>query len=149
MVDAEEYERWRSEASRALEGAGAQADRDLYNWACFSSEQAAKLALKGLLHGIGRGPWGHDLDRLIETAREAGVAIGDEAASAGHRLGRHYIPARYPDAHAAGNPGRHYDEADWRQALRDSQAIIQIVDEAWDALQGKRFSPRAEEINWN
>ncbi|MGH2736718.1 MAG: HEPN domain-containing protein [Actinomycetota bacterium] len=35
----------------------------LHNWACFAAEQAAQLALKGLLHGLGLGPWGHDLVR--------------------------------------------------------------------------------------
>lgn len=135
MVDKPEFERWRAEADRALEGAWAQADRRLHNWACFACEQAAQLAVKALLHGLGRGPWGHDLDGLIGAVREAGLDLGDEAADAAHRLGRHYIPARYPDAHAAGNPGSHYGESDWEQAVADARAILRAVDDPWGSLQ--------------
>lgn len=134
MVDVDEFNRWRTEADRALEGAQAQADSHLYNWACFACEQASQLALKALLHGLGRGPWGHDLDGLVESARDAGIEVSEELTSAAHRLGRHYIPARYPDAHASGSPGSHYGKSDWDQALRDSRSILQAVDRAWSSL---------------
>jgi hypothetical protein len=64
LLDAEEHGRWRAEADRALHGARVQAEAEIYNWACFAAEQAAQLALEGLLHGLGRAPWGHDLVRL-------------------------------------------------------------------------------------
>lgn len=35
-----------------------------HNWRCFLAEQAAQMAMKALLHGLGRGPWGHDLMEL-------------------------------------------------------------------------------------
>jgi len=57
-LDAEEFGRWRSEADNALAGARVQADAELHNWACFSAEQAAKVAVKALLHGLGRAPLG-------------------------------------------------------------------------------------------
>src|SRR5206468_3938142 len=50
-LDEDEFHRWRGEADRALSGARAQGDLGLHNWACFGAEQAAQLALKGLLHG--------------------------------------------------------------------------------------------------
>src|SRR6266536_6433348 len=100
-VDRDEFARWRSEADAALRGARLQADALLHNWACFAAEQAAQLAVKGLLHGLGRGPWGHDLVRLGERAREA-MEVPERVAAALRRLSRHYIPARYPDAHPAG-----------------------------------------------
>jgi HEPN domain-containing protein len=134
MVDEDEFRRWREEAGRALEGARAQAERRLYNWACFSCEQGAQLAVKALLHGLGRGPWGHDLDALIDSLRAAGVDVSEHVASAGHRLGRHYIPARYPDAHAAGHPGGHYGASDWQGAFEDAQTILTAVDTAWAGL---------------
>jgi HEPN domain-containing protein len=42
------------EADRVVSGARLQADAGLHNWACFAAEQAAQLAVKGLLHGLGR-----------------------------------------------------------------------------------------------
>ena len=52
------------------------------------------------------------------------------------RLSRHYIPARYPDAHASGPPGSHYGEADAVEAFRDCEAIFGFVDQTWDSLRG-------------
>lgn len=135
-LDEDEFRRWRDEADRALAGARLQADAGLHNWACFAAEQAAQLAMKGLLHGLGRGPWGHDLVRLLDLAREAGLEMRTETADALRRLGRHYIPARYPDAHPGGPPGTHYGEADARDAVRDAELVLRFVDRAWESFRG-------------
>ncbi len=132
--DEPEFARWRSEADRALQGARVQATAELHNWACFAAEQAAQLALKGLLHGVGRAPWGHDLALLLSVVREAGIALPADVSEAGLRVGRHYIAARCPDAHAGGPPGPHYSAADARDAVRDAEAIIAFVDRAWQGL---------------
>lgn len=135
-LDDEEFGRWRSEADRALSGARLQADAGLHNWACFAAEQAAQLAAKALLHGLGRGPWGHDLVRLGELMRESDVEVPPQVADALRRLGRHYIPARYPDAHAEGPPGTHYGPADAAEAIRDAELILGLVDRTWSSLRG-------------
>src|SRR5919204_25162 len=127
-LDEAEFNRWRGEADRALTGAWALGDLGLHNWACFGAEQAAQLALKGLLHGIGGAPWGHDLPDLGRRASELGLPPPPEVIAAVHRLGRHYIPARYPDAHASGPPGEHYGQADAVQAFEDAEAILGYVD---------------------
>jgi HEPN domain-containing protein len=135
-LDADEYRRWRAEADRALQGARIQADAGLQNWACFAAEQAAQLAVKGLLHGLGRAPWGHDLVRLGEMLHEAGLAPPERVADATRRLSRHYIPARYPDAHPLGPPGQHYGAADAEDALSDARTLLAFVDDAWEQLHG-------------
>jgi len=132
--DEPEFARWRTEADRALEGARVQADAELHNWACFAAEQAAQLATKALLHGLGRGPWGHDLIRLGELAGAAGVEFPPTVLDAMRRLGRHYIPARYPDAHPSGPAAAHYAEADSAEAIRDANAVLAAIDEAWESL---------------
>ncbi len=135
-LDEEEYRRWRDEAGRALRGARLQGEAGLHNWACFSAEQAAQLAVKGLLHGVGAGPWGHDLVRLGEALVEQGISLPARLADALRRLSRHYIPARYPDAHPSGPPGLHYGESDAAEALADADAVTRFVDEAWGQLRG-------------
>jgi HEPN domain-containing protein len=132
--DEPEFARWRAEADRALTGARVQADAGLHNWACFAAEQAAQLATKALLHGLGRGPWGHDLVRLGELAGAAGVDFAPGVLDAMRRLGRHYIPARYPDAHPSGPAAAHYAEADSAEALRDAETVLDAVDQAWSSL---------------
>lgn len=135
-LDEEEYRRWRNEADAALRSAHLQTDDGLYNWACFSSEQSAQLPVKALLHGLGRGPWGHDLVHLGEMATEAGVETPGEVSDAFKRLGRHYIAGRYPDAHASGSPGGHYGVTDARQATEDAEAVLRFVDRSWRELHG-------------
>jgi HEPN domain-containing protein len=135
-LDREEFRRWRDEAARALEGGRVQADAGLHNWACFAAEQAAQLGTKALLHGLGRAPWGHDLVRLGEAIVEVGLGLPDKVADALRRLSRHYIPARYPDAHPSGPPGAHYGASDAEEAIDDAARVLAFVDETWAALGG-------------
>jgi len=135
-VDMEEFRRWRGEADRALASARLLARESLHNWACFSAEQGSQLAVKALLHGLGRGPWGHDLDHLGSMLSTAGVDVPEAIADAMRRLTRHYIPARYPDAHPGGQPGHHYGASDSEQAIGDAEAIIEFVDLIWSEVGG-------------
>jgi HEPN domain-containing protein len=135
-LDEQEFRRWRDEAKRALIGARVQAEAGIHNWACFAAEQAAQLALKGLLHGLGKGPWGHDLPLLGEALRRAGVDLSDSFEDTLRRLGRHYIPARYPDAHPSGPAGSHYGAADSNEAIRDAELILDFIDQAWRSVGG-------------
>jgi HEPN domain-containing protein len=136
-LDEAEFRRWRHEADRALAGARVQEREALYNWACFAAEQAAQLAVKGLLHGLGRAPWGHDLDRLATMVADAGAAVPEPVRDSVHRLVRHYIPARYPDAHPGGGPGEHYGASDSAQAIDDAEAVLAFVDGAWGEASGE------------
>jgi HEPN domain-containing protein len=135
-LDEEEFRRWRDEADRALAGARLQADADLHNWACFAAEQAAQLAIKGLLHGLGRAPWGHDLVRFGQAIAEAGIGESQDIGDVLRRLSRHYIPARYPDAHPSGPPGTHYGASDAEQAIGDAREVINFVDRVWRDSRG-------------
>lgn len=134
MVDGEEYRRWRAEADQALKVARAAARESAFNWACFGCEQAAQLGVKALLHGLGAGPWGHDLPLLGERLVQTGVAVSEAIGAALQRLSRHYIPARYPDAHAEGTAAAHYGFTDWEEAFTDTQEVLAFVDETWRSL---------------
>ncbi|MGI9032858.1 MAG: HEPN domain-containing protein [Acidimicrobiales bacterium] len=132
MFDGAEFRRWRTEADNALDMARVG---DRYNWRSFLAEQAAQLAVKALLHGLGIGPWGHD---LVELGRAMAAALGEplpaEVADALVRLSRLYIPTRYPDAHPAGDPGEHYSAADADKAIGDAELILASVDAIWRQL---------------
>lgn len=133
-LDEPEFSRWREEADRALAGARREATAENHNWSCFLAEQAAQLAVKALLHGLGRAPWGHDLEQLTRAAGEAGVELSDEVTAAARLLARHYIPARYPDAHPAAAPGSRYVAEDSAGALRAAEALLGWVDRNWESL---------------
>lgn len=135
MLDVSEFDRWQKAADQALAGAGAQRDADLPHWACFLAEQAAQLSLKGLLHGAGAHAWGHDLVDLGERVGDALAGGVDEDVRASlRRLSRHYIPARYPDAHPSGAPGSHYGIDDAEQAIADAEQVLTAARGAWAAL---------------
>jgi HEPN domain-containing protein len=135
VLDGPEFDRWRAAAADALDAARIQSTGGHHAWACFLAEQAAELALKGLLHGIGAGAWGHDLVALGDVlAEQAGRSRVTPLAPALRRLSRHYIPARYPDAHPSGTPAAHYGPDDSDQALADSAEVFAAIDALWADL---------------
>jgi HEPN domain-containing protein len=135
-LDRTEFERWRADAESALSSAQREAAAGGHNWACFLAEQSAQLAMKGLLHGLGAAPWGHDLARLSDVTTQSGIEVPMNVKDALVRLGRHYIPSRYPDAHAAGGAARHYTASDATDALRDAGDILAFVDRTWEQIGG-------------
>lgn len=99
-----------------------------------SAPSRRQLAVKGLLHGIGKAPWGHDHIALCAQLPEQGVELPNKIADSARRLGRHYIPARYPDAHGSGTAADHYGTDDSEQAISDAHDILQFTDASWDEL---------------
>ena len=133
-VDEPEFRRWRDEGDRALGAARREALAGNHNWACFLAEQGAQLAVKALLHGLGRGPWGHDLEALVSGVADAGIDVPVEVRAAARELARHYIPARYPDAHPAASPGSRYVPEDAQSAVAAAERILRFVDSLWKEL---------------
>jgi HEPN domain-containing protein len=132
MLDDSEFDRWLTAAREARAAAKLQVGAALYHWACFLAEQAAQLALKGLLHGIGAGAWGHDLVELGGRLEQSiSASLPTEIATALQRLSRHYSPTRYPDAYPAGAPSAHYSKQDAEQALSDVDVIFDFVNSNW------------------
>ncbi|GEM_PF-477011 len=135
VLDVGEFSRWQDQAASAAGLARLASGAGYYEWACFVAEQAAQVALKGLLHGIGAEAWGHDLSVLAQRAAEAlGPLWPAELAGPAVRLSRHYIPARYPDAHPSGPPSAHYLASDADQALDDMEQLMAAVAGAWQSL---------------
>lgn len=134
-IDETEFARWQGEAARALEAARVQSAAGLHNWACFAAEQAGQLSLKGLLHGVGAAPWGHDLVELGSKAAEAlGPAWRRELEAPLQTLSQYYIPTRYPDANPSGTPGGHYGTHDARTAVSLAENLLVSVSDIWNAL---------------
>lgn len=83
-LDGEEQARWRAEVSSALRAATSQVDLGFHNWACFLAEQASQLSVKGLLAGIGRPSWGHDItSRYPDAVPVSTVMAVDSSRKAG------------------------------------------------------------------
>lgn len=89
-----------------------------------------------------------EYERWLAAARDAGSSARAQRthgafqwccflAEQGAQLavkGRHYIAARYPDAHPAGTPGGHYSKSDADTAIADLHTVFGFVEREWTAL---------------
>lgn len=127
MWDAAEFARWWRQAEQTLHAAQHDAAGGFWNWACFKAEQAAQLAVKGLLRALGVPAFGHSLMRLLDDLERIGIAVPESVRKAGRELEREYIPTRYPDTYPSGSPYEFYD-ADRARALLDAcQHVLRFV----------------------
>lgn len=112
-------------------------DAEAHNSAVLHAEQAAQLALKGLLRGVGAASqaWGHAVTDLSDRAGPAaGLSLDPELRERLAILGRDYQASRYPDAVASGTPRENYGPADSHRALSTVDDLVGAVDAAWAAL---------------
>ncbi len=133
--DGQEFSRWRAAANDAAETAHLLAGTGRHSDACFHAEQAAQLALKALLRGLGLEAWGHDVIALgRRCAAELGQSWPRDIDRALVELSRLYIPTRYPDAHPGGTPADHYGAQDSAAACRQAGAVLDAVSGIWSSL---------------
>lgn len=132
MLDKEEYERWIVSAKQTLESARADLDSGFYNWACFKSQQAAELAVKAYLYGIGQPKAGNSISYLLSLLK-APQQIIDKAKY----LDKLYIPTRYPDAWSSGSPSFYYTKNEAEEAIKYAEDIIKFIEEEWKKILSK------------
>jgi HEPN domain-containing protein len=137
LLDGDEYARWRQACEEELAVARLLAGAEAHNSAVLHAEQAAQLALKGLLRGVGAASraWGHAVTELAERAGPAaGLGVDPGLRERLAILGRDYQASRYPDAVASGTPRENYGPADSHRALSTVDELVSAVDAAWAAL---------------
>lgn len=135
--DQSEFPRWIEAADDETRVAHDLVTTGAFNATVLHAEQAAQLALKGLLRGVGsaREAWGHSISQLADRAAEvAGLAISDELASRLAVLERDSKPSRCPDALVSGTPRGNYTREDADRALHTCADVRDAVAQAWSAL---------------
>lgn len=134
LRDKSEYERWLDASRSSSRVADLASGAGEHAAACFHAEQAAQLAIKALLHGLGVGDraFGHSLVGLGRAVEESfGVVAPEDLRDALARLARHDIPTRYPDALPEGSIRDHYRQADANQTRADAGAVAEFVASLW------------------
>jgi len=118
---------WYRQARHDLEHARRVRDLGDFGWACFAAQQAAEKALKALYQKLGAEAWGHSVFGLLQQlpARWAAVAALQDQAK---ELDKHYIPARYPNAHAQGAPYEYYTRGEADRAITQSEQILRFCE---------------------
>jgi len=135
--DESQFARWRKAADSSLQEGRLLIDAGEHRHACQHAEQAAELAVKGLLHAVGRGGQarGHCLTTLGKAVQSAtGTGPSDEVHAALAALSQHYLPFDHPHALAGGAPDDDYRASDAVQACTEAEAVLSFVDDAWCRL---------------
>jgi HEPN domain-containing protein len=94
-----------------------------YEWACFAAQQAAEKVIKAVFQKLGGEAWGHSVTDLLKALPISG-AVETELLDTARELDRHYIPARYPNAHPAGAPFEHYMQGEAVRAVSNAESLI-------------------------
>ena len=116
---------WFAQAERDLEHAAGSMENAHFEWACFAAQQASEEAIKAVYQFLGGDARGHDLDGLLQGLEDQ-LQVPTELADRARELGKHYIAARYPNAHAEGPPSRHYTQGEARRAIEHAQEILRF-----------------------
>ena len=113
------------QAEGDLEHARSDLAGRFYDWACFSSQQAAEKAVKAVFIRMGAEAWGHSVaDLLYELTKRHQVP--EELIDLALELDKAYIPARYPDAHPSGSPRTRYTAQEAKRLVEHAERIVQF-----------------------
>lgn len=117
---------WLRQAERDLEQAEDSRRAGRHEWACFAAQQAAEKAVKALHHHHGQDVWGHVLSELFGQLPQ-GVKVPDDLLQKAQVLDNFYVPARYPNGHAAGAPFEHYGPLQSEEGIRYASEIVRFA----------------------
>jgi HEPN domain-containing protein len=116
---------WLKQAQRDLEHARKSLGNGDYEWACFAAQQAAEKAVKAAYQKLGGEAWGHSVTALLRSLPKSSPP-DDPLSDAAKDLDKHYIPARYPNAHPEGAPYEYYTRGEAERALANAEKILQF-----------------------
>lgn len=113
---------WLRQAEKDLEKAKLDLEWGYYEWACFTSHQAAEKAIKGLFQHLHGDAWGHSTKSLIENLPFADRFVFIEEAKL---LDKFYIPTRYPNGLPEGIPHDYFTKKEAEEALQAASKIYE------------------------
>ena len=117
---AERSSDWLRQSEKDLEKAKLDIDWGYHEWACFTAQQAAEKALKGLFQHLHGEAWGHGTKALLDKLPYEDSAILLEDAKFLDKL---YIPTRYPNGLPEGIPHDYFTRSEAQQAVEAASRI--------------------------
>ena len=118
---------WYQQGKRDLQRARLDLEHEYYEWACFTSQQAADKLIKALGLRLGITIWGHSLTEMFSFLQEH-VPIPAEIADQARLLDFYYIPTRYPNGFAAGKPADYFSERQAVEAIHAAGDILRFCE---------------------
>jgi HEPN domain-containing protein len=120
---ASRHQDWLKQGERDQEHARRSLTEGYYEWACFAAYQAAEKAVRAVIQKHGGQAWSHSVTGLLQALPEA-MRPPDQILDAARGVDKHYIPARYPNAHPQGAPYEYYTRAEAERALDQAGQIM-------------------------
>ncbi|HEV8129856.1 MAG TPA: HEPN domain-containing protein [Acidobacteriota bacterium] len=115
---------WMDQAQGDLEHARNDVSGGFYDWACFSSQQAAEKAVKAAFQMAAQEAWGHSVADLLKELSKS-RAVPSELIDTALELDKAYIPTRYPNAHPSGSPRFRYTKAEAERMIHNAEKVIE------------------------
>lgn len=118
---------WLEQAKRDLRKAQNDLDSEYYEWACFTSQQAAAKAVKALYQSLHAEAWGHAIGILLKSLPDdckASEWLIEDALC----LDKFYIPTRYPNGFDSGSPKDYFTRKDAQTGIDAASRIIQFCE---------------------
>lgn len=118
---------WMEQARVDLAHARNDVENAFYDWASFSAQQAAEMAIKAVFQRMGAEAWGHDLETLLG---ELGIsqAVPADLVDDAKELDKAYIPSRYPNAHPAGSPSSKYTRREAERLVGYAERVVRFCE---------------------
>ncbi|KAF2957095.1 DNA-binding protein [Thermotoga sp. Ku-13t] len=127
-IDLERSKDWLDAAKDDLDHAKHDLEHGFYNWACFSSQQAAEKAVKAVFQRMGAQAWGHSVADLLEELSNH-FEIPEELLDFALELDKAYIPTRYPDALPSGSPRNKYSRTEAERLVDYAEKIVRFCED--------------------
>ena len=116
---------WLAQALRDLEKANMDLKWGYYEWACFTAQQSAEKAVKGLFQHIHADAWGHSVSELLKELPDK-LRPAEELIEDAIVLDRCYIPTRYPNGFDRGIPKDYFTKHDAEGACESAKKIVEF-----------------------
>ena len=118
------YLDWLEQAERDLQKAELDLRYEYWEWACFTTQQAAEKAVNAMLMTLGNSVWGHAITPMLHSIER--VEIHVPLLEYAQLLDAYYIPTRYPNGFAQGKPSDYYNRKQAQEALDAAREIIRF-----------------------
>jgi HEPN domain-containing protein len=113
---------WLRQAEKDIEKAKLDLKAGYYEWACFTSQQAAEKAIKAVFQRLHGEALGHGTKALLENLPYEDSSQWIEDAKL---LDKFYIPTRYPNGLPEGIPHDYFTKKEAEEAIKAALRIYE------------------------
>ena len=127
-------EDWIRQARRDLNRAKLDVEHEFYEWACFTSQQAAEKSVKAVYQALNSSVRGHSVMKMLNGLNEQ-FDIPEDIIHGARILDRYYMETRYPNGFPEGSPFDYFDDKIAEEAYNAASEILGFCEDIIRRLQ--------------